>query len=210
MVLHGLNPLLRKQGFARGLRPDQVIGVATLLGDRDGRLYKDSALLGENPCYAGLDQKSLRTFRLTRYLQFPVPVYSGKVACILDAVGRNPYLCVGDSPADHPMMRVSQHRLWIARLDQPESQRATAALIRDTGNAGWILQAVSAGGGPRFLSSLEGSFDVRNAAAELRQSAAILRRLDRQLSAVKRGGLIQRPRSPSRQSRARSSHRQRV
>jgi hypothetical protein len=182
MVLHRLNPLLREQGIRTGLRPHHVIGVATLLSDREERLYKDSVLLQANPGYAAMHRKSLKELRLTRHLQYPASVYSGKVACILDAVGRNPYLCAGDNPSDHPMMRISHYRLWIARLEKPRAQRATSALIRRQGTAGWILQICSETDGPRFLPALDGALDFKNADKKLRQSSAILRRLGRQLS----------------------------
>jgi hypothetical protein len=181
MVLYGLNPLLRKQGARKVLSPKHVIGVATLLTDRLNRLYKDSVLLREDSGYAAMRRKSLKAIRLTRHLQFPASVYSGKVACILDAIGRNPYFTAGDNPSDHPMMRVSQHRLWIARLEKPAAQRATSALIRRTGSEGWILQVCSERDGPRFLPSLDGALDFKNADRALRQSAAILRRLESQL-----------------------------
>ena len=140
MVLHGLNPLLLKYGARSGLRPERVIGLATLLTDRDGRLYKDSVLVRENPDYAILTGPEVKSLRVTRHLQYPVPVYSGKVACILDALGANPYLCAGDSPSDHPMLALSRHRLWIARGDKPHAQQVTRALMRRTGPIGWILQ----------------------------------------------------------------------
>jgi hypothetical protein len=182
MVLHGLNPLLRKRGIRKGLSPKHVIGVATLLTDRLERLYKDSVLLRENSSYAAMHGKSLKAIRLTRHLQYPASVYSGKVACILDSVGCNPYFCAGDNPSDHPMMRISQHRLWIARLEKPVAQRATSALIRAMGKEGWIIQICSETGGPHFLPDLNGALDFKNADRDLRQSAAILRRLDRQLT----------------------------
>jgi phosphoserine phosphatase len=182
MVLYGLNPLLRKRGIQKGLSPKHVIGVATLLTDRLGQLYKDSVLLKENSAYAAMHPKSLKAVRLTRHLQFPASVYSGKVACILDAIGHNPYFCAGDNPSDHPMMRISQHRLWIARLEKPKAQQITTALIRQTGKAGWILQVCTDANGPRFLTSLDGALDSGISNPMSTKSAAILRRLDTQLS----------------------------
>jgi hypothetical protein len=143
MVVHSLNPLLAQQGAPEGLPPEQVIGVATLLSDRTGRLYKDSVLVREDAGYANLSSRFLKSLQVTRHIQFPAPVYSGKVACILDALCCNPYLSAGDSPSDHPMLVVSQNRLWIARADKPDAQRATQALMRRTGKAGWIVHPVA-------------------------------------------------------------------
>ena len=134
MVRHGLNPLLNAQGLAQGLNPDHVIGVATLLKDSQGRLYKDSLLVRDHKRYAALDSKTAKSLRITRHLQFPAPVYSGKAACVLDAIGRAPYLCAGDSPSDHSMLKLSRHRLWIARADKPEAQRLTRTLLQKTGS----------------------------------------------------------------------------
>jgi hypothetical protein len=155
MVQHELNPRLREHGAKRGLRADQVVGVSTLLSDRRGGLYKDALLVKEDALYAALDEKSLRRFRLTSRLQFPVPTYSGKIACIFDVIGERPYLCAGDSPGDHAMLAFSQNRLWIARLEKPGFQEKTAKLIRKTGSAGWIVQPTLAKNQPGFVSDLE-------------------------------------------------------
>ena len=144
MVLHGLNPLLEKYGASRGLLPEQVIGLATLLEDSRGRLYKDSVLAHENRNYSELKGRLMHSLQLTRHLQYPAPVYSGKVACILDAIGETPYFCAGDSPSDHPMLRISRHRLWLARPEKPQALQATRKLIGKTGAAGWIIQTCAA------------------------------------------------------------------
>lgn len=155
MVRHELNLRLREHGVKGGLRADRVIGISTLLTDRHGRLYKDALLVRENAGYAALDGKALQAFRLTSRLQFPVPTYSGKIACIFDAIGERPYLCAGDSPGDHAMLAFSQNRLWIARLEKLGFQEKTAKLIRKTGSAGWIVQPTLAKNEPGFVSDLE-------------------------------------------------------
>ena len=155
MILYGLNPALRKYGVRTGIRPERVIGLATLLKDSKGALHKDSILVQQNRDYALLKGPPLKSLRFTRIVQHPAPVYSGKVACILDAIGRNPYLCAGDSPGDHAMMRISQHRLWIHRVEKPHVQRLTRDLIRRTGGTRWIVQRSSPTGERRFLASLD-------------------------------------------------------
>ncbi len=155
MVSHELNPRLRQHGVKGGLRADHVVGVSTLLTDRRGGLHKDALLVKENAHYAALDEKTLRSFRLTSRLQFPVPTYSGKIACIFDVIGERPYLCAGDSPGDHAMLAFSQNRLWIARLEKFGFQEKTAKLIRKTGSAGWIVQPALAKNEPGFVSDLE-------------------------------------------------------
>jgi hypothetical protein len=159
MVLKALNPLLCERGLKRGLRSDHVIGISCLLQDSRGGLYKDSLLVRENEGYAALDEKVLARFHLTSRLQFPLPTYSGKIACISDALGRNPFLGVGDSPGDHPMLLASENRLWIARRGKPGYLRATRELMRKTGSAGWMFQAVGTAQAPGFVP--DGGVDGR-------------------------------------------------
>lgn len=151
MVLHELNPRLGQLGGRQGVRADHVLGVTTLLTDRRERLQKDAVLIQQNSRYTNLDKEALRDLRLTSRLQFPVPTYSGKVACILDVIGRRPYLCAGDSPGDHSMLTFSQHRLWIARQEKPGFQKSLSALMRRTGKANWLIQAVRSKGQFGFL-----------------------------------------------------------
>lgn len=154
MVLHELNPRLREHGVRQGLRADHVVGVSTLLTDRRGGLHKDALLVKEDARYAALDEKALRRFRLTSRVQFPVPTYSGKIACICDVIGNRPYLCAGDSPGDHPMLAFSENRLWIARLEKPAFQMLTAKLIARTGAAGWLVQPTLVKTAPGFVADL--------------------------------------------------------
>jgi hypothetical protein len=155
MVLQGLNPRLRRMGAVEGIRADHIIGISTLLSDRSKRLYKDALLVREHAGYAALDRKTLGLFRLTSRLQFPVPTYSGKLACLHDSVGRRPYLCVGDGRGDHAMLAFSQHRLWLARLEKPDDQQSTLELIRKTGPTGWIVQPILSREKPGFVAELE-------------------------------------------------------
>jgi hypothetical protein len=152
MLLRALPPLLRAHGVRRSIRPDHVIGISTLLSDGDHRLYKDPLLVRELPPYARLEQAALERFRLTSRLQFPVSSYSGKIACILDYIGRPPYLCAGDSPGDIPMMQFSEHRLWIGRLEKPGYQRVAVNAIRGTDSSRWLVQPTLAKECPGFLS----------------------------------------------------------
>jgi hypothetical protein len=152
MVLNFLNPRLHDCGAVRGIAADHVIGMATLLADDEDRLYKDSVLVRECSDYAAMKSPAMSRFHLTRHLQFPVPAYSGKVAGIFDAIGRQPYFCAGDGPGDHAMLAISQHRLWIDRVEKPHSQPATARLIQRTGETSWMIQAASAAVAPRFLN----------------------------------------------------------
>jgi len=104
-----------------------------------------------NAAYASLDPGVTASFRLTSKLHFPVPVYSGKVAAILDLVGQRPYLAVGDSPGDHAMLGFSEHRLWIARLEKPDYQQATSDLMRRMGTANWLVQPTLCRMSPGFV-----------------------------------------------------------
>jgi hypothetical protein len=173
MVLHALNPLLRRRGLKAGLPGSHVVGISTLLADRRGRLYKDALLVREDDQYAAMAKKALAGLRLTSRLQYPVPTYSGKIAVVFDVLGRNPYLAVGDSPGDHALLAVSQHRLWIARLDKPVYQRATRDLIRKTGSDGWLIQPALNSRSPGFVSGLKAASERLNGLPpEVREAAA--------------------------------------
>jgi phosphoserine phosphatase len=139
MVLRELNPRLRAGG--REIAPDHVIGASTLLADAEGRLYKDNVLVKEVAGYAAMNAAALSAFRLTAHLEYPLPAYSGKVACIFDAIGRRPYLCAGDGPGDYAMLRLSQHRLWIARQGATTAQPETTHSVRRNRDIRWMVQA---------------------------------------------------------------------
>lgn len=142
MVLNGLNPLLRKHASSTPLRPEQVIGVSTLMADTSSRLWKDPVLTQTSRGYALQQPGALRKLHLTSRLHFPVPTYSGKVAWILDAIGRPPFLCAGDSPGDLPMLRFSENRLWIARLEKTGYQQSLLRAIQGTFPDRWLIQPV--------------------------------------------------------------------
>jgi len=179
MVLEVLNPRLRQLGLKQGLRSDHILGVSTLLADQQDRLYKDALLVREHAGYAALEERALGALRLTSRLQFPVPAYSGKLACVFDAIGRNPYLYAGDSPGDHALMACSHNRLWIARLEKPDYQRAAEEMIRRTGSPGWMIQATLTGEAPGFVPKPgEVSRGLKKVSSEIRQSTRILARLD--------------------------------
>ncbi len=183
MVQNELNPRLRQHGVRTGLRPDHIIGISTLLADRHDHLYKDCLLVQENPRYAALDENVAKNFRLTSRLQFPVPIYSGKVACILDTIGRPPHLCVGDSPGDHAMLTFSKNRLWVARLEKSDHLNQIARIIRTTGTAGWLLQATSNETKPCFVSDLDAfARQNTNLSREVRASARKLSALSKRLA----------------------------
>jgi len=148
MVLHALNPQLRERRVSHGIRADHVIGISTLLTDARNGWHKDAVLVKEDPDYASLTKKVIRGFRLTSRLQFPLPAYSGKVACILDAIGRRPYLGFGDGPGDRAMLAASEHQVWIAR-HRENVERVTATHRRTTGESGWLPQAGPAALPPR-------------------------------------------------------------
>lgn len=179
MVQFLLNPSLRRLGVNHGIQADHILGVSTLLADGKDRLYKDELLVRDHAGYAALDERALGSFRLTSRLQFPVPTYSGKLACVFDAIGRSPYLYVGDSPGDHAMLESSENRLWIARLEKPAYQQAALSLVRKTGRPGWMVQATLTRTAPGFVSaSSEVSRRLKKVPPEVRQSLRLLARLD--------------------------------
>ena len=160
MVLRPLNSLLTAHGCNRGIRPDRVVGLSMLLADREGRQYKDPLLARSDSGYAGMEYTVLSELTITGMVQYPAPVYSGKVANIIDLIGRPPYLAAGDSPGDLPMLAFSENRLWIARLEKPGYQKeAAGAAAREGGR--WMVQPALCRAVPGFIDDtvmLEGIF----------------------------------------------------
>jgi phosphoserine phosphatase len=149
LTLQALNPLLAELGAGTGVAAERVIGVATLLADERGRLFKDAILTNRNPQHARLADAATSRLRLTTQLQHPLPAYSGKVACILDHIGRPPYLCAGDGSGDVAMLKFSQHRLWIARWRQ--TGRRTTTTQPPAGATGWLVQVTRDGAAGGFV-----------------------------------------------------------
>ena len=155
MVTRALNPLLEAHGASSGIPADHVVGISALLQDTAGCLYKDTLLVRENQAYAAMEERALRSFRLTSRLQYPVPTYAGKIGCIWDVIGRRPYLAAGDSPGDHAMLSFSEHRLWIMRLEKTGYQRRTLDCVRRTGMKGWMIQPVLGRETPGFRATFD-------------------------------------------------------
>lgn len=149
-VNHVLNPLLKARGASEGISAEQVVGVAILLARDDGSLCKDAVLVREFPAYAAMQPEALAAYRLSRWLQYPVPTYSGKVGAIWDLIGRPPYLACGDSPGDLPMLSFSQHRLWVHRIDKPRYFEAMQQVRRSTSGP-WLIQPARTRSEPAFL-----------------------------------------------------------
>lgn len=180
MVKNELNPLLRERGLRTGLRADHVVGLSTLLRDGRGGLHKDTVLVSENHGYAALEAKALKQLRLTSLLHFPVPTYSGKIACIWDKIGRRPYLCAGDSPGDLPMLAYSEHRLWIARLEKPGIQKLAAKEAAKSVDGRWLVQPTLTKGAPGFVAELDvARRRLGRVSAELRAAARIVNGIKR-------------------------------
>lgn len=177
MIRHALPPLLRRYSVRRTIPPDRVVGISMLLSDRQQQLFKDPLLVRSLPSYAALEKAALRRFRLTSRFHFPVSTYSGKIACIMDQIGQPPYLCAGDSPGDVPMMKFSQNRLWVARLEKPDYQRSAISAIRETQPSRWLVQPALTKKSPGLVPNA-GDLKVRLtlAPASVKASLALWRR----------------------------------
>ncbi|MFO1513015.1 MAG: HAD family hydrolase [Verrucomicrobiota bacterium] len=142
IVLHALNPMLRERKAEAGIRPDHVIGISTLLKDERDRLFKDALLVKEDAGYANLTSGVAEKLCLTSHLQFPLPTYSGKLACIYDAIGRRPFLGAGDGPGDRAMVNISEHQLWIEPQHGDRAQPLSARLLHAASETNLIAPVV--------------------------------------------------------------------
>lgn len=143
MVLNPLNKKLKEQfGTNIQVSPDRVIGISTQLIDkRDGKLYLDAYLVKENKLYATLNQDELKNYELTAQIAYPLTAYYGKISAIQKYISQSiPFLVAGDSPGDFPMLKYSENKLWIARLEKEDYQKMISALIKADPKKKWLIQ----------------------------------------------------------------------
>jgi len=133
-----LNQKLKQSGFKGEIDLKNVIGVSTLLKNNKNVLFKDMPLATNNFKYKNLDEDQLKKYTLTDQINYPLTGYYGKVANILKWIGKRPYFIAGDSPNDHPMLKFSKYKLWIARLEKLDYQKKTIQIIKN--DKSWIIQ----------------------------------------------------------------------
>lgn len=157
-----LNPLLRDQfGDDVFIGPDHMIGIALLMQHAETNyLYNDTLLVrtlaAETHAYAALDPDVLGRYTLTSQMVFPISAYAGKAANIVQYITKDPpFLVAGDSMNDFEMMRSAEHRLWIARLEEPELQYSVANRIDDREAGTWLVQPTLTGDNPGFIDAMD-------------------------------------------------------
>lgn len=117
LLNHIINPALVSQaGPSAAIPAHRVIGVSTLL--REGsRWWTDRQLLrsGHGASYVNGDASLLVRLEITAAVVSPVTFGGGKVGAWLELPPfEPPVLMVGDGAGDVPLMRISDHALWIA------------------------------------------------------------------------------------------------
>ena len=135
-----LNQKLKQMGFKKEIVLKNVIGVSTLLQDKNGKLYKDMLLARSNDEYTNLNHKLLSELNLTAQIVYPLTGYYGKVANIIKWIGKRPYFVAGDSPNDHPMLSFGKYKLWLARLEKEGYQKKVLSLIKEDKRKYWLIQ----------------------------------------------------------------------
>ncbi len=146
LMLHALNPLLRKQGKGLTLSPENIIGIGTVMQEEKGGLKQDEALVRTDSMYAKLEgARVLAQLRVTPLLTFPISAYEGKAMHIRRVTDTPPYFVAGDSQNDYAMLGLATHRLYIARLDSPDIVKTSMEIIRRDnaaapGSSPWIIQ----------------------------------------------------------------------
>lgn len=155
MVTKILNPKVLELGAPEGIKPEHVVGLATLLKGDDNKLYKDSSLVKENKAYAQMEKKELSRYTLTTTPVFPVSSFEGKVANIIKLVGKKPYLIAGDSQNDFAMLGYAKYKLFIGRLERESILRSVRKTSQGRKSDRWMIQPVLHEKKPGFISSLE-------------------------------------------------------
>ncbi len=152
IMIKVFNQLLEEQGFSGKVLSDHIIGISTLLQDEQGNFFKDYPLLDTDAGYRDMDEEALKRYRLTGILVPPITAYSGKVAAIMERIGCSPYLGVGDSLSDHPFLKRSLHKLWMAKLESWELQEAAVDSIGIEDKQSWMVQPVLSKKAPCLVS----------------------------------------------------------
>lgn len=143
-ILNQLNVLLKKI-FNKDImiKPDNIFGINTLIKDkRDNKLYKDLYLLKSNDKYKNMNSNELENYEITSQIIFPVSTFEGKKTLIEKHILKdkeNPFLIVGDSPNDIPMLKSSDYKLWIQRTEKDEYKKYLENIIDDS----WLIQKVN-------------------------------------------------------------------
>lgn len=157
-----LNPQLRAQfGPDVFIGPDHMIGIGLLMRHADTNyLYNDALLVrtlsAETHAYAALDPVVLSRYTLTSQMVFPISAYAGKAANIMQYITKEPpFLVAGDSMNDFEMLRSARHRLWIARLEEPELQYSIANRVDDKEAGTWLVQPTLTGDNPGFVNAMD-------------------------------------------------------
>lgn len=148
------NQLLEEQGFSGRVLSDHIIGMSALLQDEQGNLFKDYPLVNNDKGYQEMDGEALKRYQLTSILVPPITAYSGKVAAIMERIGCYPYLGVGDSLSDHPFLKRSFHKLWMAKLESWELQQDAVESIGNEDKQSWMVQPVLSKKAPCLVSEL--------------------------------------------------------
>lgn len=144
LVTEILNKLLKEE-FQKDIKipSENVFGISTLIKDkRDERLYKDIYLLETNDRYKRLDSEETDNYYLTNQIVHPVSTFEGKLTTIKKYIlkeNESPFLIVGDSPNDLPMLKDAQYKLW---LERPNKTYYIENYIKDIKDESWIIQKV--------------------------------------------------------------------
>jgi phosphoserine phosphatase len=112
-----INPaLVARGGKSAAIPGGRVVGVSTLI--RDGSCWWSDRQLVRSErghAYASLDELLLASLEITSAVVGPVTFGGGKVGAWLELPPfEPPLLMVGDGAGDVPLMRMSEHALWIA------------------------------------------------------------------------------------------------
>ncbi len=158
MVKFGLNPVIAaKYGSAAQLPLDHVLAISTLLRDkRTGKLWTDKGIRksAKTRAVLNLKPKALKRFEVTGMPSYPNSWAGGKVAAILEGIGRQkPFLAGGDALGDFEMLNAAENRLWIARLDKTPLQSLITEQIAIDQPGKWLLQPTISGAPVGFAAT---------------------------------------------------------
>lgn len=148
MVINAINVKLAEIGAEGRLNPENVIGISTRVRHGE-RYYSDRELL-QNSAYAQLDPAFLNQLSISDQLTPPIPSFDGKATVVHELIDPHPFLVVGDSVNDLPMLQMAENRIWLNKSGKPVEGRLLSDLRAGLDQGTLIVQTTRTKEQPGF------------------------------------------------------------
>lgn len=144
LIAKVINPKLLARGSKQLIDLSQVVGSRSWLQDPQGKLHRDADLARKSTAYRRMDDGAIKNYRITTILEPTVAGTAGAHLMIEQIVGRPPFLAISGNLAEVDLLARAEHRLWLARLDDPDLQQQVCGYLAKNGADNWLVQPVIA------------------------------------------------------------------